>query len=492
MGITFRLTKNSYNAVKDEIKKYSPKETILFSIAKVIKHSGGELYLASTLIIPDEEEAERRAATVIPSDKFQKWLYHDIVTKNKLLRKGFRVGTLHSHPFSDGNVSMSGIDWDCMRHDRKIYREGYDGYPFLWIVFNQNCSAFNGYVITQEEFLPISKITVYGKDFKMLENKKADFKDKNRELYSRMLLIPGYDHNKVSSQRIGIVGLGGLGSSVLQTIVELGIGDESQLVLIDHDNIEESNLSRIPYSSFKDIGKAKVKVASAYVKRVRPDRKVITIKKPCWDKRAQKELACCDFIIGCVDSELARTTINHISASYTVPLLDLGAGVLIEKFGGERIVISSGQARLFIPGATPCLLCNMGIDMAEKDKELAKIAIEQDEKERELLKRTGYITDLLNEDAPQPTVYNLNAIVSNLGVSMLNNYILGGDLKYHTLHFNLDSFEIQKMIAESNNLCPVCGEYNLIGACNPFKLETRKKNFPKPISEVSKDTSKVE
>src|SRR5206468_6618169 len=62
---------------------------------------------------------------------------------------------------------------------------------------------------------------------------------------------------ELESMEVGIVGLGGTGSSVAEQLVRMGV---KKLTLVDHDVFEPSNWSRLYGSTWKDIAKKKFKV----------------------------------------------------------------------------------------------------------------------------------------------------------------------------------------------------------------------------------------
>jgi molybdopterin-synthase adenylyltransferase len=64
--------------------------------------------------------------------------------------------------------------------------------------------------------------------------------------------------------RVGVIGLGGIGSLVSLQLAHLGVG---ALVLIDGDLVEASNLSRIAGATKDDVGRShKVDVAARYAR----------------------------------------------------------------------------------------------------------------------------------------------------------------------------------------------------------------------------------
>jgi len=476
-----RTTGAVYQAIKQDIDRYAPKETMLFSRARQVRLRDREIYLMPEVITLDEDEACRSSGLTQPSPVFQQWFYGSL-KKEGLLAQGHRVVTIHSHPFQTGEASFSAIDGETMAKDREVYAKAYDGHDFVWLVFNRDVRSFEGSVVRRKGQSKIDALVVLGDELSRLTGTggAGSGTDYPRELYSRMVLIPSWDQERITWPKVAVVGLGGLGSVVLEAVTELGIGDLGDLVLVDHDVLEASNLSRIPYSSFHDIGSPKTAVARRYVHGARPYRNVTTVDKPCYTAEAQQEIASADLILGCVDSEVAGSCLNHLAASFLVPLLDLGAGVIIDRFAGERVVLSSGQARLFIPGATPCLLCNMGIRPERFDRELTRLKMDVEEKD--LLGRAGYLQDFLFEDAPQPSVYNLNALVGAAGVTLLLRYLLGGGVDYHALHFNMEAMAFEKIVAKSREHCAVCGSDGLLGMGDFFDLEglLAEKRYPLP------------
>jgi hypothetical protein len=99
-----------------------------------------------------------------------------------------------------------------------------------------------------------------------------------------------------------------------------------------------------------------------------------------------------------------------------------------------------------------------------------------------LLARAGYLQDFLGDDAPQPSVYNLNALVGVAGVSPLLRYLLGGGVDYQALHFNMEAMTSEKILSKSREHCPICGFDGLLGTGELFDLGglVAEKQYPLP------------
>src|ERR1700688_2876417 len=92
--------------------------------------------------------------------------------------------------------------------------------------------------------------------------------------YSRQLLlkeIGAKGQAALARARVLIVGLGGLGSPVMQYLAGAGVGC---LGLVDADSLDASNLHRQPIYALNDVGKIKVELALADVKRITPPARV--------------------------------------------------------------------------------------------------------------------------------------------------------------------------------------------------------------------------
>src|SRR5512136_2938911 len=104
-----RTTGAVYEAIKQDIDRYAPKETMLFSRARQVRLGDRELYLMPAVIALDEDEACRSSGLTQPSPVFQQWFYGSL-KKEGLLGQGYRVVTIHSHPFQTGEASFSAAD----------------------------------------------------------------------------------------------------------------------------------------------------------------------------------------------------------------------------------------------------------------------------------------------------------------------------------------------------------------------------------------------
>ena len=88
------------------------------------------------------------------------------------------------------------------------------------------------------------------------------------ERYKRHILIKnigGQGQKKLGKAKVLLVGLGGIGSTVLQHLAAAGIG---KIGLVDQDTVALSNLQRQTVYTHADIGRKKVSVASNFIRNL--------------------------------------------------------------------------------------------------------------------------------------------------------------------------------------------------------------------------------
>jgi len=181
--------------------------------------------------------------------------------------------------------------------------------------------------------------------------------DLHEDRFSRLRLIPWWDQSKIADCRLLVVGAGALGNEILKNAALLGFRN---VVVIDLDRIEESNLSRTVLYRQADVGEFKAEVAARAYRSLAPDAGVrglgINVLNDCglglfeWS----------DVIIAGLDNREARLWINRSAWKVNRPWID-GA---IEGI--------NGVVRVFLPGTAPCYECTLGeVDWALLEKRLS-------------------------------------------------------------------------------------------------------------------------
>ena len=156
--------------------------------------------------------------------------------------------------------------------------------------------------------------------------------------FERLETLIGKENLELLKQKkILIVGLGGVGGYVTESLARSGIGN---LVLVDYDTVDITNLNRQIIALHSTIGKKKIDLFSERIKDINSECKVVTYdlflnKENYLDVLDNKY----DFIIDCCDSIEAKKIlldtaikkdINYISSMGTANKMDPSKLEIIE------------------------------------------------------------------------------------------------------------------------------------------------------------------
>jgi hypothetical protein len=250
--------------------------------------------------------------------------------------------------------------------------------------------------------------------------------------------------------RVGVVGLGGIGSLVSLQLAHLGVGE---LVLFDGDIVEPSNLSRVAGATKEDVcGTYKVDIAARYAESLGLVRQVEAHPAFIGPTHAPL-LASCDVIVSCVDRQTPRAMLNRLAYQYLVPVIDLGTAFRVDATGA--IVGDSGRVVVVGPGR-PCLACWGHLDPHALRIEALSVA------ERDGEVRAGYIEGAIEE---QPSVVAFNALVAGAGVVemlRLATAFAGVESPPLRLAFSFAEGTVRRNILAASHRCGICGRPSVV------------------------------
>ena len=267
--------------------------------------------------------------------------------------------------------------------------------------------------------------------------------------YDRQIRMFGAVGQKLLGEsKIAIVGLGGVGSLVAEYLARLGVG---HLVLIDPDEIESTNLSRVIGATPADVEtkQLKTQIAMRHVRELATRARLDGIAQDVVNHSVAHQLRDCDFIFLAADSMRARLVVNALAHQYLIPTTQMGAKVRWERSG--TVADAMAAVRHIRPG-NGCLWCNGLIDPTQ-------LAIEaKSDAER---KEQAY-----GVQEPNPSVITLNAVAAAHAVNDFLFDFLGlrasdSDALYHHFHFNKDS--MQRVIPRHDATCPECSRRLAMG-----------------------------
>ncbi|HEX4489153.1 MAG TPA: ThiF family adenylyltransferase [Terriglobales bacterium] len=181
--------------------------------------------------------------------------------------------------------------------------------------------------------------------------------DVREDRFSRLRLIPWWDQAKIAACRLLVVGAGALGNEILKNAALLGFRN---VVVVDLDRIEESNLSRTVLYREQNVGQFKADAAAAGYRSLAPDAVVQPLIANIVHGCGLGLFEWSDIVLAGLDNREARLWINRSAWKMNRPWID-GA---IEGI--------NGVARAFLPGVPPCYECTLGeVDWALLQKRLS-------------------------------------------------------------------------------------------------------------------------
>lgn len=189
--------------------------------------------------------------------------------------------------------------------------------------------------------------------------------DLTEDRFDRFRLIKWWNQDKIAEARVLVVGAGALGNELVKNLALLGF---RQILIVDLDQIECSNLSRSVLFRPNDIGKSKAGTAAQSAKAIFPEVKVHHIDANILYEVGLGVFKWADVILAGLDNREARLWINRCAWKTNRPWVD-GA---IEGI--------NGVARVFIPGHPPCYECTLGeTDWAILEKRMSCSLLSRDE-----------------------------------------------------------------------------------------------------------------
>ena len=172
----------------------------------------------------------------------------------------------------------------------------------------------------------------------------------------------------ISRIRIGIVGLGSVGSMVAEALARTGFGN---IVLIDFDKVEEKNLDRLMNVREKDIGKNKVDVIAREIRHsgTATNVKVDAVPLSIYDEDAYRMALDCDVLFSCVDRPHPRQILNFIAYAHCIPVID--GGILVRTNRKNTRLVGADWKIQTVGYNRPCLHClgQFSEEHARLDKE---------------------------------------------------------------------------------------------------------------------------
>jgi molybdopterin/thiamine biosynthesis adenylyltransferase len=236
--------------------------------------------------------------------------------------------------------------------------------------------------------------------------------DKSERYDRQVRLFGAVGQEKITSSRVAIFGLGGLGSHIAQQLAYLGVG---RFLLVDHDTVSVSSLNRLIGAFEVDAitsGK-KVETAKRMIEAIQPEAEVTVLFAGVESAQVATELSECDAVFGCFDNDLARLILVRLAMQHELTYFDLATDTGVaegELWFGGRLAVSAPKSQ--------CLLCMGLLDQ----KEIARESMGKEKLEEQ---RKIYGVEQAQLGDTGPSVVSLNGLVASLAVTEFMTWITG-------------------------------------------------------------------
>ena len=271
--------------------------------------------------------------------------------------KGMGVAFLHSHPWP-GWQRMSRDDVAAERRMSDA-TEVLTGQPLLGLTVGSDGTWSARFWESSTPEGAADKISWCNSVRSVGKTLRASFNDqllavpRFQKSMERTVTVWGpANHAQLARLRIGIVGLGSVGSLVAEILARMGC---TRVVLIDFDEVQAHNLDRLSGATKADVGRLKVDIASRQfsLAATAAEIDVECVPYSVAEEKGYRAALDCDVLFSCVDRPRARSILNHLAYAHLIPVIDGGIQV---RFKNGEFSGADWQLQTAAP-TRPCLDC---------------------------------------------------------------------------------------------------------------------------------------
>ena len=240
--------------------------------------------------------------------------------------------------------------------------------------------------------------------------------------YSRHLLLEEIDvagQEKLLHSHVLVIGAGGLGSAAAPYLAAAGIGN---ITLVDHDQVELTNLQRQIMHTENSVGKSKVGSGKQFLEQLNSDIHIETIQTKATASLLDDLLPSVDVVLDCTDNFSTRHLINASCVKHKIPLVS-GSAL---RFDGQISVFDPRNA------SSPCYAC-----IFTPDEQFEEVSCSS----------MGIFSPLVGIIGAMQAAQALQVLIG------FGEPLVGRMLLWNARTTQIDEFKIAR-----NPECPVCGK----------------------------------
>jgi hypothetical protein len=383
----------------------APLESGAFCRLRHVQRGGALRYVLGAAIESDEPWVAQGEERLTPSGK----RISAAVSISEA--EGCGLAFVHTHPMDRELPRFSRIDLETTMRLGRTFAELLDE-PFASLVLSPG--GWIGTLADSGGLTPLSRVAVVGDTLRI---HAADDDSSDQLLDDRQVRALGSGTNRaLRSLRVAVIGAGGIGSPVAETLARMGVG---RIDLIDHDVLDTpSNARRMFGIGLADIDmqapKAKARAVAEGLARLNLATELTPVVGDVREPEVQSHLLAADVIVSGTDTHSSRAAVSELAIRAAIPLIDTGVRVGARRSGMLDSLWL--ERRVQIPEG-PCLWCWGTLDADHIRLELLPDA------QRESLEREGYVTGAAG--GPAPSVAALTVTAAGLAASAILAMLAG-------------------------------------------------------------------
>lgn len=132
----------------------------------------------------------------------------------------------------------------------------------------------------------------------------------------QLMMVRRSEQEKFKDAKITVIGCGGIGGETIEMLARMGVGE---IVLVDKDEYDLSNLNRQTLATTADLDRTKTKVASEKVKLMNPYVNVTAFNEHVDNTNIDKIIGDSDIVIDALDNILTRVIVSRKAKEKRIP-----------------------------------------------------------------------------------------------------------------------------------------------------------------------------
>ena len=158
------------------------------------------------------------------------------------------------------------------------------------------------------------------------------------EIASRqMSIVTRSEQERFKDAKITVIGCGGIGGETIEMLARMGVGE---LVLVDEDAFDLSNLNRQTLATIADLGLDKSAVAAEKVRLINPYVKVTKYNEHINQNNVEKVIKDSDIVIDALDNVLTRVILSRTAKKHNIPYIH---GAIHGTLGQITVFLPDGE-----------------------------------------------------------------------------------------------------------------------------------------------------